>query len=117
VAKTEGAITSGQFAFTPDQLQQIINNWKDLADSYDESLMSSVVIAQVEGPGRDFASQAFAKVANQSGQSYLAYLTHNRDYCLQEAQRCQDVLDTYLGVEDRTTIELDKADGGSTSIV
>lgn len=115
--RTDAAITSGDFAYTPDQLQQIINNWKDLATSYNDSVRDARNMTRVVGPGRDFASHAFAEAANQSGRAYLAYLENNRDYCLQEAQRCQDALDAYLGLEERTIIELNKADGGSSSII
>jgi len=107
---TEGAFTNGDFAFTEPEMRTIVKNWLDLADSYDKSINGSFSMKTVVGPGRDFASHMFAAAANQSGDSYLKYLTNNRDYCLQQAQLFQDTLDTYLGVEHTNVTEINKSD-------
>jgi hypothetical protein len=107
---TEGAVTNGTFAFTEPEMRTIIKNWLDLAYSYDASIMGAHTMTTVVGPGRDFASHQFASVANQSGESYVRYLTSNRDYCLQQAQLFQDTLDTYLGVEHTNVTEMNKPD-------
>ncbi|HYQ67196.1 hypothetical protein [Actinophytocola sp.] len=51
-------------------------------------------------------SDSFATKANTPGASYVAYGQRNMAICPREAQRCQDALDTYLGVEDRTVIDI-----------
>jgi hypothetical protein len=107
---TAGAVTNGSFAFTESDMRTIIKNWLDLADNYDKSIHGSFNMTTVEGPGRDFASRMFATAANQSGESYVRYLTNNRDYCLQQAQLFQDTLDTYLGVEHTNVTEINKSD-------
>lgn len=62
----------------------------------------------VEGPGLDFASESVAGAAVSYGRAYLAYLEHNRDYCFNEAQRCQDALSDYLGVERRNVTGIEQ---------
>lgn len=111
---TEGTIHGGTFTFDPDTIAQVVKNWKDLADSYNDSLRSADPMVRVAPPGDEFVSESFAEKANASGNSYLAYCEHNRDICLREAQRYQDALDTYLGAEERTIIKLNEAaaDGG-----
>jgi hypothetical protein len=107
---TEGAVTNGTFTFNEPEMKTIINNWLDLGRSYDESIRGSFRMTIVEGPGRDFASQMFATAANQSGDSYVAYLKNNRDYCLQQAQLFQDTLDSYLGVEHTNVTGINNSD-------
>ncbi|MFC4854758.1 hypothetical protein [Actinophytocola glycyrrhizae] len=68
---------------------------------------------QILPPAEDIASEAFISQANESGRSYLTYLGHNRDYCLEQARLCQNALDDYLGIEERTVIAVnDAAEGG-----
>jgi hypothetical protein len=115
---TEGTINGGRFTFDPDTITQVVKNWKDLADSYDQSVRDARSMTQVAPPGDEFVSESFADKANASGKSYIAYCEHNRDMCKREAQRYQDALDTYLGAEERTIIELDKVDdSGSRPVV
>jgi hypothetical protein len=52
--------------------------------------------------------------ANASGNSYIEYCRHYAAFYQQEAQKCQDALDAYLGVEERTVIELGNAGDGSS---
>lgn len=106
---TQGAITSGSFAYNESDMRTIINNWLDLADSYDLSIRGAWVMQTIEAPGRDFASHSFTEAANRSGDSYIAYLKHNRDYCLRQAQLFQDALADYLGVEHTNVAEIDKS--------
>lgn len=90
-------------------MRSLITQWRDLADSYDESTTRARHMALVDPPGLDFASRAQAEAASSSGRSYSEYLQHNRDYCLQQAQLFQDALDDYLGVEHSNIVEINKA--------
>ncbi len=105
----EGTVTGGSFAFDEDTLRGLVTDWLDLARTYQKSVNDAAYMAQVEGPGLDFASQAHAEAANASGRSYLAYLQQNGDYCLQQAQLFQNALDDYLGVEHRNVAAIDKS--------
>ena len=105
----EGTITNGTFAYDEATLRGLVTDWLDLATHYARSERNADRMTQVEGPGEDFASQAHAKVANSSGESYHAYLKQNRSYCEQQAQLFQNALDDYLGVEQRNVTEINKS--------
>lgn len=106
---TQASMTTGSFAYTEPEMRTIIKNWLDLAKSYSDSIDESHHLTAIEGPGHDFASQLFAAAANRSGGSCLTYLTHNRDYCQQQAQLFQNALDDYLGVEHTNVAEINKS--------
>ncbi len=106
---TEGVVTAGSFAYDEDTLRSLVTDWLDLADHYRESISHASSMIRVEGPGRDFASQAHAAAANSSGESYIAYLEQNRSYCTEQAQQFQNALDDYLGVEHRNIVEINKS--------
>ena len=108
---TEGTISGGKYSFDPDTIRQIINNWVELAHSYNQSVQDARPMAVIAPPGDEFVSESFADKANASGRSYIAYCEHNRDICLREAQRYQDALNAYLGAEEHAIIELGKTDG------
>lgn len=99
----------GTFSFDPDELRSLIDKWKDLADSYDQSTTLAREMSVIAPPGLDYASEAHAEVANKSGTSYATYLAHNRDYCLEQAQLFEGALNDYLGVEDSNVTDFDKS--------
>jgi hypothetical protein len=105
-ASMQGTITTGGFSFDEPTLRSLITDWTELAEDYDRSMRDSQMIAQIVGPGLDYASAAQADAANRSGLAYLAYLEHNRDYCYREAQLCRNALDDYLGVEHDAATEI-----------
>jgi hypothetical protein len=96
-----GGFTTGSFAYSPDALRDLANEWTDLARDYQKSLTSALHMTQVEGPGTEFVSQSYASAANASGQAYVDSLKNRIDYCYEQARKCQDTLDDYLGVEHR----------------
>lgn len=100
---TEGTVTGGNFSFTEADMTKIRDNWLDLAESYRNSWSNAERMMKIAPPADDMASTFHANAANRSGEAYLNYLKHNRDYCLQQAQLFQDALDDYLGVE-RTNV-------------
>ncbi|GAB1511868.1 hypothetical protein [Actinophytocola sp. KF-1] len=111
--ETTGTVTGGQFSYDEATLRQIIKNWRELAQSYNDSLRNARPMALISSPADDFASTTFTGKANESGKAYLSYLQHNRDYCLEQAQLFQDALNDYLGTEEQVVIDLnDAADSG-----
>jgi len=105
---TEGSVTGGSFTFAEPEMKTMIQNWLDLADSYESSLSNAEKMSRIKPPAEDFASKFHAAAANRSGESYLGYLEHNRDYCVQQAQLFQHTLDDYLGVEHANVTEMNK---------
>lgn len=105
----EGSFTTGTFAYDEDTLRGLVTDWLDLSRHYSESMVKNARMAQVEAPGTDFASEAHANVATDSGKSYLTYLQQNRDHCNEQAQQFQNALDDYLGIEHRNVTEINKS--------
>ncbi|GAB1513443.1 hypothetical protein [Actinophytocola sp. KF-1] len=105
---TESSSATGSFAFTEDQIRAVVTNYLDLADSYNEAIDKAGRMTIVEGPGLDFASDAFASAANRSGKSLIESFQQARDYCTEQAQLAQNALDDYLGVEHTNVTEINK---------
>ncbi|MFI7680201.1 hypothetical protein [Actinophytocola sp. NPDC049390] len=106
---TEGTITTGGFSYDEATLEGLITEWLALSDDYDRSFRDSQDLVRVVGPGLDFASRSVAKAAASYGRNYLLYLRQNRDYCIEQAQLCQNALDDYLGLERRNVAEIHRA--------
>lgn len=100
----------GSFSFDPDELRSLIRKWRELADDYADSVVRAESMATVIPPGNDFASEAHAVAANNSGGSYIAYLRRNAQYCNDQVDLFQAALDDYLGIEDTNATEFDKND-------
>lgn len=98
--------SGGSFAYTPDQLRDLVKEFVDLAEDYRKSLNNAKLMAQVEGPGTEFASQSHASVANESGRAYLDSLENRIEYFYGQAQKFQDALDSYLGQEHRSVKDI-----------
>lgn len=96
---TQGTVISGTFAYDEDELRQLVTRWLDLAESYQTSVSTTAPMTSVSGPGLEFASEGQANAANASGNSYREHLRTSYQYCVDQAQKCQDALDEYLGVE------------------
>lgn len=105
-----GAFTTGSFAFTEPEIRKLIDNWRDLASSYDQSISKFYYGVTIDAPGLDFASQSFADTTNRSTVSLLQYLQKNRDYCVEQAQLSQNALDDYLGVEHTNVTGINNTD-------
>ena len=103
---TEGTITTGTFAYDEDELRQLVTRWLDLAESYQTSVSATAPMTSVSGPGLEFASEGQANAANASGNAYREHLRTSFEYCVGQAQRCQDALDEYLGVERRNVRDI-----------
>jgi hypothetical protein len=101
--------TTGNFAYTPDQVRDIIKGFLDLAESYRNSLVNARVMASVEAPGLEYASESHAVAARAMGEGYLKSITDSYHYCLAQAQKFQDTLDDYLGLEHHNVARLNRA--------
>lgn len=95
IAGAAGA--GGQFAFHPDEIQALVKDWLDLADSYESSLATARLLAAVIGPATDSASEMHADAASSSGRLYMESLQEKFHYSRGQAQKFQDALNAYLG--------------------
>lgn len=104
-----GSQAAGSFEFDEATMRKLITEWFDLADSYQDSQWASRPLVQVEGPGLDFASKAYATAASSSGKAYIEYLAKNSAYCRAQGELFQKALDDYLGIEHANTTEMGKS--------
>lgn len=107
----QGSITTGGFSFDEATMRRMITRYTSLADSYEASFDNARRMASVVGPGLDYASRSVAEAANQGGNSYLKYLVHQRDECRAQAWLFQQALDEYLGVDQSSAEDINKAGG------
>jgi hypothetical protein len=99
---------SGTFSYTPEALSDLIAEWQSMADDYRISVKESRSLVAVQGPGTEYASRSHATMANISGQAYAASLNEKLAYCLAQAQKLQDTLDDYLGVEHHNISQINQ---------
>jgi hypothetical protein len=104
-----GSFAPGTFSYTPDQMREIIKTFLDLADSYRNSLVNAHAMANVEAPGLEFASAFHAADARAMGEDYLRSIHDSWQYCLTQAQKFQDTLDGYTGLEHHSVAQLNQA--------
>jgi hypothetical protein len=105
---TDGTITGGTFTYNESDMRTIINNWRELADSYQKSMTNADIMSMIDPPADDFASRSHSAMANKSGMSYRTYLEHNVRYCDEQAELFQRTLDEYLDIEHATITEMNQ---------
>jgi hypothetical protein len=110
---SSGFAGPGRFAYSPDQLREIINEWNDIATSYRDDIENADVVRSVQPPGHDAPSGFFATVVQSSGDALQQSLLKERDHCLRQADKFQAALDAYLGVEHTTKSDFDKQNPGT----
>ncbi|SDC86391.1 hypothetical protein [Actinokineospora iranica] len=104
----------GKFSFSPDEIRSIVKDWLDLADDYTQSMVGARPLGQVDPPGNDPASHYHAQAVATSSQAYMDSLKEKAEYCYNQAQKFQDALSDYLGVERENVRGLDSTDGSAS---
>ncbi|WP_436494421.1 hypothetical protein [Actinokineospora sp. HUAS TT18] len=107
-----GPGSGGKFSFKPDEIEAIVKDWVTLAEGYEDSRARSQEMVVVNGPGAEVASEMHASTARISGQAYLDSLNDKVEYCYSQAQKFQDALSDYKGVE-RSSVRRITAAGDS----
>src|SRR5699024_649661 len=60
---------SGGYVFSREEIDGVIKQWEDLRDELEAALREANIIADVDGPGREFASGDFESAAHSSGRT------------------------------------------------
>ncbi len=106
----EGTITNGHLRLRRGRASAASSHdWLEPRRQLPEVDLRRVQHGEVDGPGLEFASEGHAKAANQSGNAYRAHIDTAFQYCVDQAQKCQNALDDYLGVEHHNVIEIRNA--------
>ncbi|WP_232212825.1 hypothetical protein [Saccharomonospora saliphila] len=61
----------GGFAFSPEEIDAIIKEWRNLSSDLKFDHTQASIMAQVQSPGAEFASADFAERANPSAEAFL----------------------------------------------
>ncbi|TNC27465.1 hypothetical protein FG385_09090 [Amycolatopsis alkalitolerans] len=90
----------GGYKFDPDQVQDVINKWQTLLDDVNEDIREAKTIAQVQAPGKEFASGDFIqKGAGPSG-----------DTLLQQHERMQEYITNYINALEKASGKIAQSD-------
>lgn len=92
--------TPGGYKFDPDQVQDVINQWQKLLDGLEDDLNNARQIAEVQPPGKEFASSDFIqKGAGPSG-----------DTLLQQHQRMKTYVQNYIDALQKASGKIAQSD-------
>ncbi|SDI60072.1 hypothetical protein SAMN05192558_106341 [Actinokineospora alba] len=98
--------SGGKFKFAPDEIRAIVKAWEELADGYRESMRLSERATVVSGPGQEYASERHAMTASASFSSYFDSVRLKHDYCVEQAVKFQQALDSYQKTDEAGKIKL-----------
>jgi len=71
---------SGGYVFSPEEIDEVIKQWEDLRDQLEDDLNQAKVVADVDGPGREFASSDFESAARPTGRLLVEQTKRMSDY-------------------------------------
>lgn len=98
--------SGGKFKFAPEEIRAIVKDWLELADGYADSMRQSSRSSAVAGPGQEYASERHAMTASASLSSYFDSVKLKRDYCVEQAVKFQQALDSYQRTDEAGKIKL-----------
>ena len=99
---------TGTFSFSPDEIEAIAKEWIELAEDYELSIQRAEGLTVVRPSGFEKASELHAQSASFSGNCYVQSLLEKHEYCLEQAVKVTNSLNTYLGNEQITVDDLKK---------
>lgn len=104
LAQDAAAAGGGHYAFQPDELQNVLNQWLDLqntvntAQGHQSQQHSTVQIsgsAKPTAPGNDQASDVMATAVSASSAAYSTYLANMQKYIDGYVEKLQAALKNY----------------------
>lgn len=101
-----GPGAGGKFSFALNEIHAIVKDWMELADGYRDSMRKSTRAGIVTGPGDEVASERHAMTASTSFSAYYDSLSLKHEYCVAQAVKFQEALDSYLGTDEASKIKL-----------
>ncbi|HEY3468459.1 MAG TPA: hypothetical protein VGL47_25250 [Amycolatopsis sp.] len=89
-----------------------MHEWNDLANEFQDDLISATAMQRVEGPGLEYASAGNAEQIKASADALHETLLAREQYCRAMAEKFKTALGKYANAEDVHTTEM-KRTGGS----
>ncbi|WP_370945781.1 hypothetical protein AB5J62_42870 [Amycolatopsis sp. cg5] len=84
-----GTPGGGGFQFDADKIDAVIQQWQDLLADLKADERDAEMMANVEAPGREFASGDWEKLANPSGKAFYAQNRAMQEYVEQYLESLQ----------------------------
>jgi hypothetical protein len=99
------------FEYDEETLHELVREWNDLANEFEDDLQRARLIATAEGPGLEYASCGNAELVRQSGSVLTTTLHERASYCRAMAEKFRTALGKYASAEDAQSTEIKKAGG------
>lgn len=88
------------YQFTPEELNSVLGQWRQLHTSLQQAQTSVVQMTDVQSPATDTASQNAASAASSSGQAYQDHLAAMLAYTDTYISALQTALTNYQNAEE-----------------
>lgn len=116
IAHEVSVMGGGQYAFHPDELQSVLNQWKQLDDTVTGAMEHTHARVQATSPtalqpGNENASLTASHAAHNTNQAYQTYLNSMHTYIQGYVTNLQGVLDRYNATESANTAMANRQHG------
>ncbi len=99
------------FEYDEETLRELMHEWNDLANEFRDDQQSAQLMAQVQAPGLEYASEGNAEQIRSSGLALLATLDERERYCRSMAKKFEAALGRYAATEDANYAEIKQTGG------
>lgn len=110
-----GAGGGGGYTFSPEELEEVLQQWEDLRDDLTRDLGDAEIVANVQGPGFEFASGDFEKAARPSGRALEEQTKRMIQHCDNYINALQNAKQGTQTQDENATEDAKKAAGGMTA--
>jgi|GEM_PF-5530252 len=101
----------GGYVFSPEEIDGVIKQWEDLRAQLEEDLNQAKAVADVDGPGREFASGDFESAARPSGETLLDQTKRMSDYVNNYIQELRKARDGTQAQDEQAEEDVEKTSG------
>lgn len=102
---------SGGYVFSPEEIDAVIAQWKQLLEEIEDDEREAIQIANVEAPGLEFASGDFQSAAGPSGEMLMEQIGRMRRYVADYITALQDARNATGAQDEQSATEVRDAAG------
>lgn len=106
-----GGRNGGGYRFSPEEIDAVIKQWEQLREGLEDDLNTAQDVANVKGPGREFASGDFEKAAGPSGRALVEQTRRMLDYVQRYIQALKDAQNATKTQDEQAREEVNKTGG------
>ncbi|MEV7091865.1 hypothetical protein AB0M80_03405 [Amycolatopsis sp. NPDC051045] len=108
---SSGSSASGGFEYDEGTLHELVREWNDLANEFEDDLQRAALLQRADGPGAEYASGGHAERVRASGDALHETLVARAQYCRSMAQRFGAALGKYATAEETSAAEVERTGG------